>query len=305
MNFKKRDIISIEDLSKDDILKILKVAKKMEKNPVQNILKGKIMATLFFEPSTRTRLSFESSMKRLGGEILGFGNPKITSVTKGETLWDTTKMIQAYCDVIVIRHYLEGAARLSAESADVPVINAGDGSNQHPTQTMLDLFTIEQSQGKIKDLHIAMCGDLKYGRTVHSLTKALSLFNPTLYFVSPDTLRIPGYIRHELRTKKIKFSEHTDINEVMNKIDILYATRIQKERFPDLADYEKVKNTYILKKNMLGGAKDNMKIMHPLPRVNEIDNDVDDTKHAYYFQQAANAVPIRQAIISLVLGAEK
>jgi len=305
MNFKKRDIISIEDLSKDDILKILKVAKKMEKNPVQNILKGKIMATLFFEPSTRTRLSFESSMKRLGGEILGFGNPKITSVTKGETLWDTTKMIQAYCDVIVIRHYLEGAARLSAESADVPVINAGDGSNQHPTQTMLDLFTIEQSQGKIKDLHIAMCGDLKYGRTVHSLTKALSLFNPTLYFVSPDTLRIPGYIRHELRTKKIKFSEHTDINEVMNKIDILYATRIQKERFPDEIEYNKVKDAYVITPNTIKDAKSSMRIMHPLPRVNELSQELDGTKHALYFKQAGNGIPVREALLKLLLEGKK
>lgn len=297
---KNKNLISADELSLKEINLILDTAKFM-KNDNEPILKGKIMAALFFEPSTRTRLSFESAMLRLGGNVLGFSDPKVSSFTKGETLWDTIKMVHSYADIIVIRHFMDGAARLATEASNIPIINAGDGANQHPTQTLLDLFTIKESQGKLTNLNIGMCGDLKYGRTVHSLAKILTKFNPRIYFISPKDLKIPGYIRHELKEKKIEFSEHESISEVLPKLDVLYATRIQKERFPDAAEYEKVKNAYVIEKAMLKDVKDNLKILHPLPRVNEIKKDVDDTKYAYYFEQAANALPVRKAILRLIL----
>ncbi|MBN2422128.1 aspartate carbamoyltransferase [Candidatus Woesearchaeota archaeon] len=300
-SFLNKDIISINDFSKEEIIHILQIASLMEKNQ-KTILQGKVLATLFFEPSTRTRLSFESAMSKLGGKVIGFRDPKVTSFSKGESLWDAIKVIDGYVDVIVMRHPLEGSARLAAEAANIPLINGGDGANQHPTQTLLDLFTIKKSQGKITGLKIAMAGDLKYGRTVHSLTHALSLFNCKLYFVSPESLKMPRHIINELEEKGIEFSEHKEVSEIINEIDVLYATRIQKERFPDPADYEKVKFAYVIDNSILGKVKKNLKIMHPLPRVNEIDVNVDDSGHAYYFEQAHNGIPVRQALLALVLG---
>lgn len=305
MSFKDRDIISINDLSKADIIKILDTAKKMEKKAPPALLKGKIMASLFFEPSTRTRLSFESAMTRLGGKVIGFAEAGISSAKKGETLHDTIKMVENYCDVIVMRHSLAGAARIAAESSSKPVINAGDGTNQHPSQTFIDLYTIQKSQGKLNGLKVAFVGDLKYGRTVHSLAMALRFFNCEMFFVSPESLRMPDHYFDELRKARIKFSVHSKIEDVLNKIDILYMTRIQQERFPDPTDYEKVKGAHVLKKKMLENVKKNLKILHPLPRVDEISQNVDNTPYAYYFQQASFGVPVRQAVLALVLGKAK
>ncbi|MBS3131936.1 aspartate carbamoyltransferase [Candidatus Woesearchaeota archaeon] len=281
MGFKNRDVISINDFSKQDLLHVLKVAKELEKKPNDGLLKGKIMAALFYEPSTRTRLSFITSMEQLGGRVIGFASGKVTSFTKGETLWDTMKMTENYADVIVVRHPLEGAARLAAEASSKPVINAGDGANQHPTQTMLDLYTIQKVKGKIDGLHIGMLGDLKYGRTVHSLTKALSHFNPTFYFIAPQALQMPKSYLEELDRLKIKYYVEENLFKVSDKLDVLYATRIQKERFADPIEYEKYKGVY---------------------RVDEIDRSLDNTEHAAYFQQAANGVHVRKALLALVLG---
>jgi|SRR3989344_1333689 len=308
LNFKGKSIISINDLSKDEIVYILETAKKIESMPLsrkQKLLSGRIMASLFFEPSTRTRLSFQSAMTRLGGRVIGFSDPNTSSFAKGETLYDTIKMVENYVDVIAMRHPIEGSARLASEATKKPVINGGDGANQHPTQTLLDLYTIKKSQGKISGLKIAMCGDLKYGRTVHSLAIALSHFDCRLYFVAPESLKMPSYYLNELSRKGIIFSEHEKIEEVISEVDIFYSTRIQKERFPDEIEYEKVKDVYILTKDMLKNVRKNMKILHPLPRVNEISADVDSTPYAYYFEQSANGVPIREAVLSLVLGVLK
>ena len=302
MNFKNRHIISIDDFSKEELLYILDVAKSMKQNK-ELMLSNKILATLFFEPSTRTRLSHEAAMMKLGGKVIGFSDPSSSSHKKGETLHDTIKMVEQYADVIVMRHYLDGAARAAARNSKVPIINAGDGANQHPTQTLLDLYTIFETQGSLENLKIAMVGDLKYGRTTHSLSKALSLFNAELYFVAPKELQMTSSIIEELKEKKIKYKLSEKIEDVIEKVDILYMTRIQKERFPDVMEYEKVKNAFILEKSMLVNAKTNMKIMHPLPRVNEISTDVDETPHAYYFEQAGNGIPVRQALLCLVLGA--
>lgn len=305
MTFENRDIISIRDLSKNEILHVLKTAKKIERKPNPNLLKGEVMASLFFEPSTRTRLSFESAMRRLGGEVIGFAEPGTTSLKKGETLWDTIKMAERYADVIVMRHPVEGAARLAAEAAGVPIINGGDGANQHPTQTLLDLYTIQKAKGKIERLKIGFLGDLKYGRTVHSLAIALSHFNTALYFISPEALKMPDSYLEELDSKGIKYYEETDLLKVSKKLDILYATRIQKERFPDPLEYKKYAGVYKLNRSILPHIKPSLKIMHPLPRVDEIHPELDDTKHALYFEQAGNGVPVRQALLSLVLGRVK
>lgn len=308
INFRARSIISINDFTKDEIIHILETARKIEQMPFRKkseLLKGKVMASLFFEPSTRTRLSFNSAMTRLGGRVIGFSDPNTTSFAKGETLYDTIKMVENYVDVIAMRHPIEGSARLASEATEKPVINGGDGANQHPTQTLLDLYTIKKAQGKISGLKIAMCGDLKYGRTVHSLAIALSHFSCRLYFISPESLKMPAYYLAELSRKGIMFSEHEKIEEVIDEVDIFYSTRIQKERFPDHAEYEKVKDVYILTKEMLKNVKKNMRILHPLPRVNEITLSVDSTPHAYYFQQSANGIPVRQAVLSLVLGVLK
>ncbi len=297
-----KSLISIHDFTKEEMLHILDVAQDFEKNKVQRILQDKVIATLFFEPSTRTRLSFETASNRLGARVIGFSDAGNTSVSKGETLKDTIKMVSNYVDLIVMRHPLEGAARYASEVASVPVINAGDGANQHPSQTMLDLYTIRQTQGKLTDIKLNMVGDLKYGRTVHSLLQAMSHFNPDFTFTAPDELKMPQEYKDFLNAKGIPFTETRELEGNINNCDILYMTRVQQERFTDPMEYEKVKNTYNLTASMLKGAKDNMKILHPLPRITEIAQDVDDTKHAYYFKQAENGVYVRMAIIAYLLG---
>lgn len=297
-----RSLVSIESLSREKILELIHRAEEFEKNPNSKILDGKIVATLFFEPSTRTRLSFETAANRLGAKVIGFADPKITSGTKGETLKDTIMMVQNYADVIVMRHYLEGAALYASEVARVPIINAGDGANQHPTQTMLDLYSIYKTQGTLDNLNVHLVGDLKYGRTVHSLIMALRHFNPTFHFIAPKELAMPEEYKTYCKECGIAYIEHEDFNEdVIAEADILYMTRVQRERFTDLMEYERVKDVYILKASMLSKARENMKILHPLPRVNEIAYDVDDDKHAYYFQQAQNGLYAREAIICDVL----
>lgn len=305
-SFLQRDIISLHDFSKEEIITVLETAKKMEAMPVQKkvrLLQGKIMATLFFEPSTRTRLSFESAALQLGAKVIGFTDPQHTSKSKGESLHDTIKMVENYADIIIIRHPQEGAARAAAETTEKVVINAGDGANQHPTQTFLDLYTIKRSQGAINKLKIAMVGDLKYGRTVHSLATALAHFNVELCFISPTELKMPETICQELKQKKITYKEFVEIGDIINDVDILYMTRIQKERFPDPLEYLRVKDKYVLKRENLTHVKKNLKILHPLPRINEINNDIDETSHAHYFIQAKNSIPVRQALLALVTGA--
>ncbi|MAG91915.1 aspartate carbamoyltransferase [Candidatus Woesearchaeota archaeon] len=305
MDFKNRDIISINDFSKEELLHILKVVKQIENKPKNNLLKGKLLATLFFEPSTRTRLSFISAMEQLGGEVLGFADSESTSRQKGESLWDTIRMTEQYADAIIIRHPLEGSGRLAAEAASIPVINGGDGSNQHPTQTILDMYTILKTKGKLENLHVGFVGDLKYGRTVHSLVMALSHFSPTFYFIAPDALQIPESYLDELFQKKIEYNKTSDLTRFSRELDILYVTRIQKERFPDPLEYEKFKDVYTINKSFLQNVKKDLKIMHPLPRVSEIDKSVDATQHAAYFEQAAFGIPVRKALLALVLGKVK
>ena len=297
-----KSLVSISDCSKEYILRILDLAEKFEQNPNNKLLDGKLVATLFFEPSTRTRLSFETAVNRLGGRVIGFSDAATSSSSKGETLKDTIKMVSNYVDLIIMRHPVEGAARLASEVASVPVINAGDGANQHPPQTMLDLYSIKKTQGKLEDLTLSMVGDLKYGRTVHSLLMAMRFFNPKFNFVAPKELRMPEQYIDYCRKHKISFREIEDMNDILKETDILYMTRVQQERFTDLVEYEKVKNTYTLHNAMLDGSKDNLKILHPLPRVNEISEDVDDNPKAYYFEQARNGVYARQAVICDILG---
>lgn len=299
---KNRSLVSISDYSKEEYLEVLDLAEEFEKNPSQNLLDGKIVATLFFEPSTRTRLSFESAVNRLGGRTIGFSDSNSSSVTKGETLKDTIKMVTNYCDLIVMRHPLEGAARYASEMSGVPVINAGDGANQHPTQTLLDLYSIRKTQGTLDNLTIFMVGDLKYGRTVHSLLMAMSHFNPIFHFISPVELKMPTEYKMFLENLGIEYHEHVDFTNIIQSADIIYMTRVQKERFSDPIEYEKTKNAYILRNSMLKDTKPNMKVLHPLPRVNEIHTDVDDNEKAYYFTQALNGVYTRQAIIAKILG---
>ncbi len=297
-----RSLVSITDYSKDDYLKILQVAAEFEKNPNQKLLEGKVVATLFFEPSTRTRLSFETAINRLGGRVIGFSDANSSSVTKGETLKDTIKMVTNYADLIVMRHPIEGAARYASEVASVPVINAGDGANQHPTQTLLDLYSIKKTQNTLDNLNIFMIGDLKYGRTVHSLLMAMSYFNPTFFFISPDELKMPNEYKFFLQQHNIKYYEYRDFMPIISEADIIYMTRVQKERFSDPIEYEKTKNAYVLSNHMLENTRPHMKILHPLPRVNEISQDVDENPKAYYFTQALNGVYVRQAIITSILG---
>jgi len=298
-----KSIVSITDYSKDQIISILDSAATFEANPNQSIMNGKVAATLFFEPSTRTRLSFETAVNRLGGRVIGFSDASTSSSVKGETLNDTIKMVSNYADIIIMRHHLEGAARYASEVTNIPVINAGDGSNQHPTQTMLDLYSIRKTQGRLDHIKIAMVGDLKYGRTVHSLLIALSNFSPEFYFIAPDELKMPEEYKIFCDKNKIPYKELTDFDtDIINEVDILYMTRVQKERFTDQMEYEKVKNVYTLKNNMLEHSKDNLRILHPLPRVNEINQDVDANPKAYYFEQARNGLYVRQAIICDALG---
>ncbi len=300
-----KSLVSILDYTKDEYLKILELAAKFEQQPKQKILDGYVVATLFFEPSTRTRLSFESAVNQLGGKIIGFSDIGTTSVTKGETLNDTIKIVSNYCDLIVMRHPLEGSARYASEVSSVPVVNAGDGANQHPTQTLLDMYSIQKTQGKLDGLNIFMVGDLKYGRTVHSLLMAMSQFQTTFNFISPDELKMPDKYKQHLDTLGLKYYEHKDFTDIIAEADILYMTRVQKERFSDPIEYERVKNVYILKNDMLENTKDNMKVLHPFPRVNEITEDVDSNMKAYYFTQARNGVFTRQAIITSILDLNK
>ncbi|MFW5823101.1 MAG: aspartate carbamoyltransferase [Tangfeifania sp.] len=298
----KKDLISITDYSKDEYLEIMKLAGEFEKNPNQDLLKGKVVASLFFEPSTRTRLSFETAISRLGGKIVGFADPQSSSSTKGETLHDTIKMVSNYADLIVMRHPLEGAARYAAEISEVPVINAGDGANQHPTQTLLDMYSILKTQGSFDNLNIFMVGDLKYGRTVHSLLMAMSQFeNPIFNFIAPVELQMPDEYKIYLRENGIRYFEHREFTDIISEADIIYMTRVQKERFSDPMEYEQVKNVYILRNEMLAQTKPNLKILHPLPRVNEIHTDVDKNEKAYYFTQALNGMYTREAIITHIM----
>jgi aspartate carbamoyltransferase catalytic subunit len=304
--FKNRSIVSINDLSREEIIHILETAAKLEKQNRlginRTLFKGKVLATLFFEVSTRTRLSFESAFEKMGGKVIGFADAGVSSTKKGESLKDTVNTVEQYADIIAMRHPLDGSARLAADSVKIPVINGGDGANQHPTQTLLDLYTIKKSQEHITDLKIALVGDLKYGRTVHSLVTALSLFKCRLYLISPPQLKMPDEYLKLLEEKSVDYSEHEKVEEVIEVVDVLYMTRIQQERFADPIEYERVKGVYVIKKDMLKHVKPNLAIMHPLPRVNEISTEVDNTKHAIYFQQAANGVPVRQAVMALVLG---
>lgn len=299
---KNKSLVSIADYSKKNILRILKLAVEFEKDPYQQLLTRNVIATLFFEPSTRTRLSFESAISRLGGKVIGFSDSSSTSVQKGETLKDTIKTVSNYCDLIVMRHPIEGSARYASEVASVPIINAGDGANQHPTQTLLDMYSIKKTQNTLDNLNIFMVGDLKYGRTVHSLLIAMSHFNTTFNFISPKELKMPAVYKLHLDNLGLKYYEHTDFTEYISEADIVYMTRVQKERFSDLMEYEKVKNVYVLREHMLEKTKKNMKILHPLPRVNEINEDVDENMKAYYFTQALNGVYTRQAILTSILG---
>ena len=297
-----KSLISIQDFTKEEILHILDVAREFEQNKSQTFLSDKVIACIFFEPSTRTRLSFETASNRLGARVIGFSEAANTSVRKGESLKDTIKMVSNYVDLIVMRHPLEGSARYASEIASVPVINAGDGANQHPTQTLLDLYTIKETQGRLDNIDINMVGDLKYGRTVHSLLQALSHFSPSFTFTSPTELEMPQEYKEFLNEKKIPFRETTELEQYLNDTDILYMTRIQQERFTDPVEYEKVKNVYSLNKSMLGSVRENMRILHPLPRLQEIANDVDETPYASYFKQAENGMYVRMAIISYLLG---
>ncbi len=305
MKFKGRDIVSIKDFTREEIDYILKVSEEMEKyvKTGSDLLKGKIMATLFFEPSTRTRLSFEAAMKKLGGECIGFSSAEGSSVAKGENLSDTIRVVENYCDVIVLRHSLEGAAKFAAEVATVPVINAGSGAEEHPTQALLDLLTIKSEKERIDGLKIALVGDLKYGRTVHSLAYALSLYDVDLYFVSPEPLKMRENVLHDLKERNVTYHEYTKITDVISDVDVLYVTRIQKERFSDPAEYEKVRGSYKITLETLKEAKEDLVILHPLPRVEEIDFAVDQTPYARYFKQTYYGLLLRMALLALVLGA--
>lgn len=296
-------LVSIDDLSKEQILQLLETARYFEEHPNHKILDGKVVATLFFEPSTRTRLSFETAVNRLGGRVIGFSDASTTSSSKGETLKDTIKMVSNYVDLIIMRHYLEGAARYATEVTETPVINAGDGANQHPSQTMLDLYSILKTQGRLDNLTITMVGDLKYGRTVHSLLMAMKYFKPTFHFVACDELRMPREYIDFCEREGIPYEEHKVFSrEVIDSSDILYMTRVQRERFSDIMEYEAVKDLYTLRNDMLETSRDNLRILHPLPRVNEIAYDVDENPKAYYFDQARNGLYARQALICRALG---
>ena len=303
MSFSLKNVISIKDFSKEDINFILKQAQNME--PVARSQKmsqgmvGKILGMMFYEPSTRTRLSFETSMKRLGGGVIGFAETGASSVTKGENLADTARMISKYADALVIRHDLEGAARYVSDIVDVPVINAGDGSGQHHTQTLLDIYTMKRVFGKIKGLNVALIGDLKYGRTVHSLSYALGMFGAKMSFVSPPELRMPRETLHDLKEEKTVTQETDDIHQVLDEVDVLYVTRIQKERFPDPEEYSKIKGAYLINADLLKGR--DLIVMHPLPRLDEISTDVDNTSYDKYFDQAFNGVPVRMALLDALI----
>ena len=297
-----KSLISITDFTKEEYLKIMRLAEDFEANPNQKLLQGKVIATLFFEPSTRTRLSFETAINRLGGKIIGFSDSSSSSVSKGETLHDTIRMVSNYADMIIMRHPMEGSARYASEVSSVPVINAGDGANQHPSQTLLDMYSIIKTQGSLDNINLFLVGDLKYGRTVHSLLMAMLQFeNPIFNFIAPPELALPNEYKIHLTNKGIRYYEHAEFTDIINAADIIYMTRVQKERFIDPVEYEKVKNIYILRNEMLKNTKENMRILHPLPRINEIHTDVDKNPKAYYFTQAKNGVFTRMAIIAHLL----
>ena len=299
----KQNFVNIQDLDKEQLLYLIRMAQEFEKHPNRELLKGRIIATLFYEPSTRTRLSFETAANRLGAKVIGFTDAKASSVSKGETLKDTILMVANYADTIVMRHYIEGAAQYASEVSPVPIVNAGDGAHQHPSQCLLDLYTINQTQGTLENLNIYLVGDLKYGRTVHSLLMAMRHFNPTFHFIAPAELAMPEEYKIFCKQHGIRYTEQEDFTpEAIAGADILYMTRVQKERFSDLMEYERVKNVYILRNDMLHLAKPNMRILHPLPRVNEIAYDVAPNPHAYYIQQAKNGLFAREAIFAYCLG---
>ena len=300
-----KHLVSINQLSSEEILHLLDRAALFEQNPNRKLLEGRVIATLFFEPSTRTRLSFETAVNRLGGRVIGFSDASTSSSSKGESLKDTISMVGNYADAIVMRHYLEGAALYASELDRAPIINAGDGANQHPSQTLLDLYAIRKTQGSLYDKTIALVGDLKYGRTVHSLIMGMAPFRPRFIFVSPPELSMPEECKDFCRQAGLPFTETTDFTpEVIRSVDILYMTRVQRERFVDLEEYERVKNVYVLTASMLEGCRENLRILHPLPRVNEIALDVDDTPQAYYVEQAQGGLYVRQSILCEVLGIE-
>jgi len=303
MVFDLKNIISISDFNKDNIEYILKLAEKMEpiarSKKQSNVLSGKILGMLFYEPSTRTKLSFETAMKRLGGNTIGFAEAKVSSATKGESLKDTVKIVGDYSDAIVIRHNMEGTARFASGVSDVPVINAGDGAGQHPTQTLLDLYTMKRVLGKIDNLHVSLVGDLKYGRTVHSLAYALAMFDVKMSFVSPPELKMPNGIVHDLNKIGVSINETDDIHSVLEDTDVLYVTRIQKERFPDPEEFSKIKGAYMIDKKLVEDT--DLIVMHPLPRVDEISYDVDNTKYGRYFEQAFYGVPVRMALLKSII----
>jgi aspartate carbamoyltransferase catalytic subunit len=306
MEFEGRDIISIKDFSRKEIDYIFKVAQTMETVAAKgsDMLKGKILATLFFEASTRTRLSFESAMQKLGGSTIGFAEAEIASVKKGENLADTVRVVESYADVIALRHPLEGAARLAAEFSKVPILNGGSGAEEHPTQALLDLYTMKKEKNKIDGLKIALVGDLRYGRTVHSLAYALSLYNIELFLISPESLRMRREVLQTIK-EKIAVTERTSLDKIVPLVDVLYVTRIQKERFPDPAEYAKVKGSYRIDLAALKEAKKDLIILHPLPRIDEIAPEVDNTTYAKYFQQVWNGIIVRMALLALILGAVK
>lgn len=298
-----KHLVSIHQLGREDIIRILDRAELFEQNPNRNLLDGKVVATLFFEPSTRTRLSFETAVVRLGGRVIGFSDAATSSSSKGEILKDTISMVANYADLIVMRHYLEGAALYASELNAAPIVNAGDGANQHPSQTLLDLYSIRKTQGTLYDRTIVMVGDLKYGRTIHSLIEGMSHFRPRFVFVAPEELRLPQEYKDFCDAHGLPYAETTQFDqEIINSADIIYMTRVQRERFVDLEEYERVKLTYVLNREMLEGSRDNLRVLHPLPRVGEIALDVDDSPKAYYVQQAQNGLYTRQSIICEVLG---
>lgn len=299
----KHNFVTIADLTRQKIEYLLEMSQEFEKCPNREILKGKVVATLFFEPSTRTQLSFQTAANRLGAKVIGFSDAKTSSTSKGETLKDTILMVSNYADIIAMRHYIEGAAQYASEVAPIPIINAGDGAHMHPSQCLLDLYSMYKTQGTLENLNICLVGDLKYGRTVHSLIMAMRHYNPTFHFIAPEELAMPQEYKLYCQKHGITYYEHTSFREEeIANADIIYMTRVQKERFSDLMEYERVKNVYILRNSMLANAKPNMKILHPLPRVNEIDYDVDSNPHAYYIQQAKNGLYAREAIFCHCLG---
>jgi aspartate carbamoyltransferase catalytic subunit len=307
MSFAGRDIISISDFSREEILEVLATAERAERGDLPSLAERKVLAVLFFEPSTRTRLSFEAAMQRLGGGVLGFAEASITSARKGESFTDTIRMVEQYADVIVIRHPLEGAARVAAEAAAPPVINGGDGANQHPTQTFLDLFAIKKTHPRFgtpraERLRVGFLGDLKYGRTVHSLALALSHFPCDMAFISPPSLRMPRHLWTLLEERNVTCTEGEKVEAFVDGLDILYVTRLQKERFPDPVEYERVRGAYVVRPSLFRNARPTLRILHPLPRVGEISRDVDTTPHAFYFEQAGLGVPVRQGLLAMVLG---